>query len=315
LANYLVTGGAGFIGSNIVAGLLARGHRVRVLDDFSTGRRTNLQGMEEQIELLVGSICDPNILRQAMADIDYVLHHAAIPSVTLSIADPRQNLEVGVMGTTMVLQAARDAGAKRVVLASSSAVYGDHPGEFKLETMTPQPLSPYAIAKLTGEHLCSVFGHCYGLQTVCLRYFNVFGPKQDPLSEYSAVVPKFISAILEGKQPTIFGDGYQTRDFINVDNVVQANILAAESEKGSGMVFNIASGGSFNLHDLLSAICRSLGVEVKPKFAPPRVGEVIHSKADISLARQFLDYRIGIPFEEGIRKTVAWYQSDSSAAQ
>lgn len=312
MANFLVTGGAGFIGSNLVKGLLARGHCVRVLDNFSTGRRANLAGMEQQIELLVGSICDPEILQTAMTDIDFVLHHAAIPSVPLSIRDPRQNLEVGAMGTTMVLQAAREARVKRVVYASSSAVYGDHPGEFKLETMTPQPLSPYAIAKLTGEYLCSVFTHCYGLQTVSLRYFNVFGPKQDPQSEYSAVVPKFISAILQGEQPTIFGDGYQTRDFINVENVVRANILAAESEKGSGMVFNIACGEAFNLHDLLRAIGRVLGVEVKPKIAPPRVGEVIHSKADISLGREVLGYRIEVPFEEGIRKTVEWYQSVSS---
>ena len=313
MANYLVTGGAGFIGSNIVRELLVRGESVRILDDFSTGRRENLRDIGDRAELIEGSICDADVVKKACADMDYVLHQAALPSVPRSVKDPIESLQVGVLGTAQVLLAARDAGVKRVVYAASSSAYGDQEGDAKIETMIPKPLSPYASCKLTGEQLCAVFTNCYGLETVALRYFNVFGPFQDPTSEYSAVIPLFITAVLEGRQPIFFGDGLQTRDFTFVTNNVEANLLAATSDKGSGMMFNIACGTSYSLRDLLAAINQALGTNVEPRLEPARVGDVKHSKADISLAREVLGYEASVSFEEGIRRTVEWYKAEAGA--
>lgn len=309
MANYLVTGGAGFIGSNIVRELLERGESVRVLDDFSTGRRSNIADLEGRIDLVEGSITDPDTMKKAVADMDYVLHQAALPSVPRSVKDPVESLDVGIMGTAQVLVAARDARVKRVVYAASSSAYGDQEGDAKVETMLPKPLSPYASAKLTGEQLCAVFTNCYELETVALRYFNVFGPHQDPTSEYSAVIPLFITAVLEGRQPIYYGDGHQTRDFTFVKNNVEANLLAATSDQGAGMTFNIACGTSYSLRDLLAAINQALGTQVEAREEPPRVGDVRHSKANVDLARQVLGYDVSVPFEEGIRRTVEWYKA------
>ncbi|MFP4581453.1 MAG: NAD-dependent epimerase/dehydratase family protein, partial [Candidatus Sumerlaeia bacterium] len=292
MANYLVTGGSGFIGSNIVRELLDRGDSVRVLDNFSTGRRANLAGVESKIDLIEGDICDAHTVKRAAADMDYVLHQAALPSVPRSVKDPVESLQVGVIGTANVLLAALDAKVKRVVYAASSSAYGDQEGDFKIETMLPNPLSPYASAKLTGEQLCAVFTNCYGLETVSLRYFNVFGPHQDPTSEYSAVIPLFITAVLEDRQPIFFGDGLQTRDFTYVTNNVHANIVAATSDKGSGQVFNIACGGSYSLRDLLAAINKALGTSVEARMEPARVGDVRHSMADIEKAKNILGYAV-----------------------
>jgi UDP-glucose 4-epimerase len=309
MASYLVTGGAGFIGSNLAHALLERGESVRVLDNFSTGRRENLAGILDRIDLIEGSICDPDVVRQAMNGVDYVLHQAALPSVPRSVENPIESLNIGVLGTAQILLAARDARVKRVVYAASSSAYGNQEAEFKTETLLPRPLSPYAEAKLSGEHLCAVFTHCYGLETVSLRYFNVFGPRQDPASPYSAVIPRFISAIQRGESPMIYGDGLQTRDFTFVQNNVEANLLAATSPRGSGRVFNIACGTSFSLLDLLGAINQALGTRIAPRHEPPRVGDVRDSMADISAARDTLGYRVSVPFEEGILRTVQWFQN------
>ncbi|NQU42939.1 SDR family oxidoreductase [bacterium] len=310
MANYLITGGGGFIGSNIARELLKRGEAVRILDNFSTGRPTNLDDIRDRVELIEGDICDPDTMNRAAADMDYVLHQAALPSVPRSVKDPVESLNVGVIGTAQVLLAARDAGVKRVVYAASSSAYGDQEGDFKVETMLPAPLSPYASAKLTGEQLCSVFTTCYGLETVSLRYFNVFGPYQDPTSEYSAVIPLFIMACLGGRQPVFYGDGLQTRDFTFVANNVEANLLAATSDKGSGQVFNIACGQAYSLRDLLDAINKALGTSIQAKLAPARIGDVKHSLADISRARNVLGYEPIMSFEEGIRRTAEWYQEN-----
>ncbi|HUT22771.1 MAG TPA: SDR family oxidoreductase [Sumerlaeia bacterium] len=308
MANYLVTGGGGFIGSNIVRELLDRGDSVRVIDDFSTGRRENLTEVADRIELIEGDICDPDAIRKATADMDYVLHQAAAPSVPRSVDAPIESLTVGVLGTAQTLLAARDAKVKRVVYAASSSAYGDQEGDYKSESMLPKPLSPYAAAKLSGEHLCPVFTICYGLETIVLRYFNVFGPRQDPASEYSAVIPLFITAVLEGRQPVFYGDGCQTRDFTYVANNVEANLLAARSDKGAGMTFNIACGESYSLRQLLAAINQAAGTNFEAIEKPPRVGDVRHSMADVSLAREALGYEVSVPFEEGVRRTVEWYR-------
>jgi nucleoside-diphosphate-sugar epimerase len=309
MASYLVTGGAGFIGSNIVRALLERGESVRVLDNFSTGRRENTADYADRIDLIEGDICDPDTARRACADMDYVLHQAAIPSVPRSVRNPVESLTVGVLGTAQILLAARDAKVKRVVYAASSSAYGDQEGEYKHEAMLPCPLSPYAEAKLSGEHLCAIFTGCYGLETVALRYFNVFGPCQDPTSEYSAVIPLFITAVLEGRQPVYYGDGLQTRDFTFVENNVHANLLATTCKNGVGGVFNIACGESYSLRDLLDAINRVAGTHVEARCEPRRVGDVMHSLADISMAREVLGYEVVVSFEEGIRRTVEWYRA------
>jgi len=301
---FLVTGGAGFIGSNIVEELLKRGYDVRVLDNFATGKRENLKPFEKDIELIEGDIRSFHIVQQAVKDIDVILHQAALPSVPRSIKDPITSNEVNVVGTLNILEAAKDAGVKRVVYASSSSVYGDNPALPKHEGMMPNPLSPYAVSKLAGEKYCSVFSRLYGIETVVLRYFNVFGPRQDPNSQYSAVIPLFIKAVLNDKQPTIFGDGTQSRDFTYVANVVEANILAAVNVVESGLAMNCACHGQISLNKLVEEINILLDKNIKPKYAEPRQGDIKHSFADISLIKNNLNYEPKFSFIEGLKKTI-----------
>ena len=312
MATYLITGGAGFIGSNIVAELVRRGERVRVLDNFATGRRENIAPYLSQVELIEGDLRHPETVREAVGGVDYVLHQGALPSVQRSIEDPLATNEVNAQGTLSLLIAARDAGVKRVVYASSSSIYGDSPTLPKAETMKPAPKSPYAASKLAGEHYCQVFHQVYGLETVCLRYFNVFGPNQDPTSEYSAVIPKFITAMLVGERPVIYGDGLQSRDFTFVVNVVEANLLAVDAEDAAGKVFNVACGKRYNLLELVEALNRILDTRLTPMHAPPRPGDVRHSQADVSKARSILGYRVEVAFEEGLKRAVEWYKPNRS---
>ncbi|HDQ73509.1 MAG TPA: SDR family oxidoreductase [Chloroflexi bacterium] len=305
--HYLVTGGAGFIGSNIVEALVRREEQVRVLDNFATGKRENLAPWLEQIELIEGDVRDLEAVQRAMAGVDYVLHQAALPSVPRSIADPMETHACNATGTLNVLLAAREAGVKRLVYASSSSVYGDSPTLPKREDMPTDPLSPYAVSKLAGEHYCRAFYQVYGLETVCLRYFNVFGPRQDPTSQYAAVVPKFVTAMLDGRAPTIYGDGMQSRDFTYVTNVVQANLLACRAEGVGGEVFNVACGERFTVLELVAQLERALGKEARPEFAPPRPGEIKHSLADIARASERLGYAPLVGFGEGVERVVAFF--------
>lgn len=309
MALYLVTGGAGFIGSNIVRKLTERGENVRVLDNFSTGKRENLTQYLNQIELIEGDIRSYHIVREAVKDVDYILHQAALPSVPRSIHDPITTNEVNVVGTIHVLDAAKAAGAKRVVFASSSSIYGDLGVLLKTEDMLPKPLSPYAVSKLAGEKYCESFTRLYGLETLSLRYFNVFGPNQDPTSQYSAVIPKFIHSMKNGEQPTIYGDGEQSRDFTHVDNVVQSNIIACESNSKDiiGEVINIACGKRITINHLVDSINKILGSEIHSIFAPPRPGDVKHSLANIGKAQQLLNYEVHIQFHEGLQKIIDIY--------
>lgn len=314
MANYLVTGGAGFIGSNIVEYLLGQGDSVRVLDDFSTGKRENIAPFLDRIELVDGDIRDTDVCRRAVQDIDYVLHQAAMASVPRSIAEPVMTSDINVLGTINMLTAAAKAKVRRLVYAASSSAYGDQPVESKVETLLPSPLSPYAAAKLAGEYFCMAYSQSMGLEAVSIRYFNVFGPRQDPMSQYSAVIPLFVTAVIEDRQPTIYGDGRQTRDFTFVENNVRANILAATSKKAvAGRVINIACGTSYSLLDLLRVINETLGKDVKPIFAPARVGDVMHSLADISLARELLGYDVFVDFDAGMRRTIEWYHANAAA--
>ena len=308
MTSYLVTGGAGFIGSNIVYELVQRGKTVRVLDDFSTGRRTNLTDVLEDIELMEGDLQDLQTCRRAVTGIDYVLHQGAIPSVQRSVNDPLLSHHTNATGTLNLLIAARDGGVKRLVFASSSSIYGDSPTLPKVETMPSAPKSPYAIAKLTAESYCLAFTALYGFETVCLRYFNVFGPRQDPRSDYAAVIPKFINAILQNRAPVIYGDGLQSRDFTYVANVVQANLLATTTSNGTGEVFNIACSDRYSLLDLSAALNRIMGTHLIPTHQPARLGDVRHSQADIQKARAKLGFQVLVPFEEGLQQTVDWYR-------
>lgn len=308
MAFYLVTGGAGFIGSHIVAELVHRGERVRVLDNFSTGKEDNLDTVSQDIELIHGDLRDLETVRRAVSGVDYVLHQGALPSVIRSVDDPLTSNACNVVGTLNLLIAARDAGVRRVVYASSSSVYGDSPILPKHEDMRPSPKSPYAVSKLAGEHYCQVFTEVYGLETVCLRYFNVFGPRQDPTSQYAAVIPLFITALLHGEPPVVHGDGLQSRDFTYVTNNVQANLLATTVPGIAGQVFNIACGKSYTLLELLDILRDILGTDVAPIHTLPRPGDVRHSLADITRAQQVLGYEVKVPFEEGLRRTVAWYR-------
>lgn len=308
MANYLVTGGAGFIGSNIVEELLSRSETVRVLDNFSTGKRENLFPFIDRLDLIEGDMRDPDTCRRATADIDYVLHQAAMASVPRSIAEPVMTTDVNVMGTINLLAASAKAKVRRFVYAASSSAYGDQPVPVKIESLLPRPLSPYAAAKLACEYFCQAFSQSMGLETVCLRYFNVFGPRQDPNSQYSAVIPLFIKAVLEDRQPTIYGDGTQTRDFTYVANNVQANILAATTPNDvSGRVMNIACGTSFSLLQLLESINQILNKNIQPIFAPARPGDVKHSLASIDLARELIGYNVEVAFEKGLKTTVEHY--------
>ena len=305
LGHYLVTGAAGFIGSNIVEALLARNAQVRAVDNLSTGRLENLAPFAEHIEFIQGDIGDQELLNQALRDVDYVIHQAALPSVPRSVEDPFASNHANVTSTLRLLIAARDAGVKRVVFASSSSVYGDTPTLPKHEEMPTSPQSPYAVTKMAGEDYCKVFTRVYGLPTIALRYFNVFGPRQDPLSQYAAVIPAFIAAMLDGRSPIIYGDGAQSRDFTYVGDVARANILACHSEGGIGGAFNIACGRRTSLLDLVAAINTELGTEISPEHEPPRQGDVKHSLADITQAQEHLGFTPQVTFEEGLRATIA----------
>jgi nucleoside-diphosphate-sugar epimerase len=306
----LITGGAGFIGSSIAERLLAQGERVRILDDFSTGRRSNVESLQGDVELVEGSITDPATVKRALEGIRVVFHQAAIPSVARSVANPVATMNAGVLGTTVMLDGARHAGVKRFVFAASSSAYGDTPTLPKIETMEPRPLSPYAVSKLTGEHLLRVAARLYGLETVSLRYFNVFGPRQDPKSDYAAVIPAFISAVLRNAPPTINGDGEQTRDFCFIDNTVDANLLAATTErKLAGEVVNIACGDRTSLNQLFAHIVdiaraqRLPGATLAPTYGPTRAGDVRDSLASIDAARELLGYEPKVRIREGLERT------------
>jgi UDP-glucose 4-epimerase len=309
--SYLVTGGAGFIGSHITERLVRDGHDVRVLDDFSSGHEASLESFRGGIELIRGDIRDLKLVRDATKSVDVVFHEAALGSVPRSVADPLTTHEVNITGTLNVFLAARDAGVKRVVYASSSSVYGETPVLPKREDMVPQPRSPYALGKLAGEHYASIFKHVYGFDIVSLRYFNIFGPRQDPESQYAAVIPRFITALLEGKSPVVYGDGFQSRDFTYIENVVNANLLAAEAEGVAGQAFNIACGGRYSLLDLLAKIKLILSTELEPIYEAARTGDVRDSQASIEAAERAFDYRISVSFEEGLRRTVDWYRDAS----
>jgi nucleoside-diphosphate-sugar epimerase len=314
VSNYLVTGGGGFIGSNLVEALLERGHAVRVLDNFSTGKRENLQALKDKINLIEGDLTQLEDVRCAVEDMDIVLHHGAIASVPRSIEDPIGCNAANVNATLNVLVASHDAHVKRVVFASSSSIYGNQDPEApKVETMLPKPISPYGVAKMAAESYCQVFYEVYGLETVALRYFNVFGPRQDPQSMYAAAIPRFITALLRGEAPTIYGDGEQTRDFTYVGNVIAGNLRAAEApaNKVAGQIFNLAAGGQTSLNDLVDVLHEVIGSDVKPDYVAARAGDIKHSKADIKKAEQQMGYTPEVSFLEGIRQTVDWYRKHS----
>ena len=305
----LVTGGGGFIGSHLVDRLLEDGHGVRVLDNFATGRRENLIHVLEHIEVVEGDLQSYERVHTAVVGCEIVLHQGALPSVPRSVQDPLTSNATNVTGTLNVLLAARDAGVKRVVYASSSSIYGANPELPKHEGLLPQPISPYAVAKLAGEGFCRSFHEVFGLETVALRYFNVFGPRQDPLSQYAAVVPNFISALLEGEQPVVFGDGEQSRDFTYVGNVVEGNVLAMNAEGVAGKPYNIAAGDRTTLNELLRHIGRLMGKQAGARYEAARLGDVKHSQADVSAAERDLGYSVNVSVEEGLRITIDWFSA------
>jgi UDP-glucose 4-epimerase len=307
---FLVTGGAGFIGSNICRRLVAEGCFVRVVDNLLTGKKSNLNSVIDKIEFIEADMGDEDIARSAMKDVDVVLHQGALPSVPRSVDDPALTHKHCVEATFTLLLAARDAGIKRFVYASSSSAYGDTPTLPKVETMPPQPLSPYAVAKLVGEYYCSVFSRVFGLETVSLRYFNVFGPHQDPTSQYAAAIPAFVTAALKGEPATIFGDGEQSRDFTYVDNVVDANLLAARAKRTGGEVLNIACGEAVTVNAIIDMINKLLGKAIEPIHTAPRSGDIKHSLADISLARSLLGYEPKVSFQQGLDKAIGWYRDN-----
>ncbi len=304
---YVVTGGAGFIGSHIAEHLLRQGHRVRIVDNFVTGKRTNVAELSGDLEVFEINITDKAALDTAFAGADYVFHQAALASVPRSVADPLTSNEYNVTGTLNVLLAARDAGVKRVAYAASSSAYGDIEGEFKTEDMTPKPLSPYAVAKLAGEYYCKSFTEVYGLETVALRYFNVFGPRQDETSQYAAVIPRFVAAMSRGEAPTIYGDGEQSRDFTYIDNVVHGNLLAIQAPDVGGEMMNLATGGRISLLDLVDKINGILGTNITPIFEEGRAGDIKHSRAATDKARDLLDYAPVVDFDTGLARTVEWF--------
>jgi UDP-glucose 4-epimerase len=307
----VVTGGAGFIGSNIARKLLELGAKVTVIDNLSTGRISNIKDILPKIRFVKKSITDINLLKKELKNAYCIFHEAAIPSVQRSVEDPVKTNDSNINGTLCVLMAAKEAGARRVVYAASSSSYGNQPKLPKVESMRMDPMSPYAIQKLTGEYYCKVFYEIFGVETIALKYFNVFGPRQDPNSMYSAVIPLFVKSVLKNKQPTIFGDGLQSRDFSHVDNVVEANLLAAttKNKNAFGKTVNIACGERINLIQMLRLINKLEGKNVKPKFAEDRKGDVKHSLADIKLAKKLIDYNPVVNFEQGIRKTIEWYKN------
>ncbi|MCR9291412.1 MAG: SDR family oxidoreductase [bacterium] len=308
MTQVLVTGGAGFIASHIATALVERGDRVRVLDNLSTGFRHNLAHIQDDVEFLQGDVADETIVQQAMQGVELVFHQAALASVPMSLEHPLKTNQACVTGTVNVLQQAVRAGVRRVVYAASSSAYGDRPFSAKRETDLPQTLSPYAAAKLAGEFYCQAFFHSFGLETVGLRYFNVFGPRQDPASPYSAVIPLFVTAILSGKPPVIYGDGQQSRDFVYVGNVVQGNLLAADTPGAAGRVFNMAEGKQTSLLRLLELLSGLLGMPVEPNFQPPRTGDVRESLADITQARTVLGYEPQTDLESGLQQTIEYYR-------
>lgn len=305
---YLVTGGAGFIGSNTVDELVRRGHGVVVLDDLSAGKEDNLTDVRNKITFMKGSITDLETVQKAMLHADYVIHLAARTSVPKSVKDPLETNRINVDGTMNVLVAARDNKVKRIVFAASSSAYGETPTLPKVETMAPAPISPYGVSKYVGELYAYAFGRCYGLETVCVRYFNIFGPRQDPDSPYSGVLSRFTTAFLDGEQPTVFGDGEQTRDFTFVDNAVQANLLACEAPGVAGKVFNVGTGGRVSLNHVLNLLRGISGKNLQAKYEPPRDGDIRDSQADITRAREAFGYDPTVGFEEGLQKTYEWYR-------
>ena len=308
MARYLVTGGAGFIGSHISEELVNRGHEVRIIDNFLTGKKENIASFLDKIELVEGDIKDFETCQRAMEGVDFVLHQAALPSVPRSVKDPLATNENNIRGTLNVLLASRDANVKKIVFASSSSVYGDDTHLPKIEGREGNPLSPYALSIGVGENYCRIFSQIYGLPTVFLRYFNIFGPRQDPYSQYAAVIPNFITKMLKGEKPTIFGDGEQSRDFTFVSNVVEANILASVAQDVSGEAFNIACGERTTVNTLANTINEVLNKDINPVYDNPRPGDVKNSFAEISKAKKMLKYEPLVPFTEGLRKTINWYQ-------
>jgi UDP-glucose 4-epimerase len=309
MRTFLVTGGAGFIGSHIAAALVERGNKVRVLDNLCTGFLSNLAPIRDAIEFLEGDVADPDVVARAVDGVDCVFHEAALASVPRSLEKPLDTNAACVTGTVVLLDAARRAGVRRVVYAGSSSAYGDQPASSKRETDLPAPISPYGAAKLAAEHYCQAFSASFPIETVTIRYFNVFGPRQDPDSPYSAVIPLFITAILSGKQPTIYGDGRQSRDFTYVANVVHANLLAADAPGVSGRVFNAANGRSVTLLEMLDALNQLLGTSIQPIFAPVRPGDIRESMADITAARHSLGYEPQVDFLEGLRRSIGYYRT------
>ncbi|MFC1762609.1 SDR family oxidoreductase [Planctomycetota bacterium] len=310
MQRFLVTGGAGFIGSNVCRRLVGEGCSVRVLDNLLTGKKSNLAGILEKVDFVEGDMGDPEVARLAMRDIDVVLHFGALPSVPLSVDNPVPTHQHCVNATFNLLVAARDTGVKRFVYSASSSAYGDSPTMPKVETMPTRPLSPYAVGKLVGEYYCSVFYKIYGLETIALRYFNVFGPYQDPNSQYAAAIPAFVMSIMRDQSPTVYGDGEQSRDFTYIDNVVDANLKAARAEKTMGDVVNIACGQAVTINEIIGMINRIVGKEVAPAYEPERAGDVKHSLADISAARRLIGFEPMVSFEDGLQKAITWYREN-----
>ncbi|MFH1220409.1 MAG: SDR family oxidoreductase [Candidatus Eisenbacteria bacterium] len=308
----LITGGAGFIGSNLARKLVSLGEEVVVLDDFSTGKAENLRDIRDKIEVVEGSVSDLDAVKRAMRGIDNVFHHAAVVSVVRSVDDPVTTNAVNIGGTLNCLMAAREAAVKRFVFAASSSAYGDNPTLPKMEDMKSEPLSPYAISKLTGEFYARVFHDIYGLHTVSLRYFNIFGPYQDPKSLYAAVIPIFITRLLAGESPVIYGDGEQSRDFTYIDNAVEANLLAVRSTNAGGRVINVACGARYTLNQLVTKLQELTASKTSPTYAPRRAGDVVHSQGDISLAGRLLGYRPAVSFDDGLKATVGWFLRNRS---
>ncbi|MCB5270644.1 MAG: SDR family oxidoreductase [Candidatus Cloacimonetes bacterium] len=306
---YLVTGGAGFIGSNIVSELLSQDQQVVVLDNFATGKRENTLPLmkNKNLTMIEGDLRSFHIVRTAVKGVDYILHQGALPSVPRSINDPITSNDVNILGMLNILEAAKEFGVKRVVCASSSSIYGNSESLPKVESMPVNPLSPYALTKYAQERYCQIFSKIYGMEAVALRYFNVFGPNQDPTSQYSAVIPKFIKLIMQDKEPMIYGDGSQSRDFTFVENNVWANIQACTAPKASGEVINIACGKRYTLIDLVDMINEILGKNIEPKFAPDRAGDVKHSLAGIEKAKELLGYEVRVDFKEGLRRTIEYF--------
>ncbi len=310
MEKFLVTGGAGFIGSNICRRLVAEGCFVRVVDNLLTGKRSNLDDAIDKIDFVEADMGDPNVARSVMKGIDVVLHEGALPSVPRSVDEPELTHKHCVDATFTLLMAARDARVKRFVYAASSSAYGDTPTLPKVETMATSPLSPYAVGKLVGEYYCSVFAKVFGLETISLRYFNVFGPYQDPTSQYAAAIPAFVTSILKDQPPTIYGDGEQSRDFTYIDNVVQANLCAARAKKTNGEVVNIACGEKVTVNEIIAMINEMVGKNVRPIYAPARAGDVKHSLADITAARKLIGFEPVVLFRDGLERAIAWYRDN-----